>query len=918
MPVKKKHILLIEDNEGDAFLIEEMLNSITGFYFSMYVAAGVIEAVELLKKIKIELIFLDLTLPDADRLEGVLEITEKYPHLPVIVLTGIDDEEIAQEALRLGVQDYLIKGQIKESILEKSIRYALERKAYQIRLEKSERNYRTLIEQMNEGILAFNKQGVINYVNPAMARMLGMPAENILNSIYSNFFFDKRIRFDRADKKKSGETGRYEVVLNPPEKEKLYCIASFEPVYDERNKYKGKFALFTDITKQKINEKIQLRENKFINTLIDTARAFVLVLDNRGRIIRSNKYSHEVTGYSATDMIRKKFWNVFSEEDRTDEIKQIILQIIKKNETAVFDSELISKNKKRKYVSWSISMFHVDEDGSQSVICIGHDITAIIQTQNKLFESQERFKLLVESMSEGFIIENNLGQIVYANNKFQKLLGYDFAELSKKPSLSFVAVKHKNKFEIMRKKKIESRQLEISWVKKNGSELTTIFSPRSMSDFMEIDEGRFAVVTNISELKNTEKYLRTALVGYTRISQELRHFIDTANAPIFSVNINGKVTEWNKMSEKLTGYRKNEVIGSHFIDYVHTESETLTKEAIKKALSGDPVANFEARLNAKEKTKEVILLLNATPRLDATGSINGLWSVGQDITELSRYRASLIQMVTERTSKIKEMLEREKRMTKELTELLDKEKELSQLKSKFVSMVSHEFRTPLAAIRLSSDLLKFYDTKMSDKEKNQKIDKIHKEINRMTRLIEDVLTLGKAEEGRIQINPAPLNLTNTVCNIIKEVSETTSKLSNENRFVFNNYCDNEFVVIDEKILFHIISNLLTNAVKYSSPDTSIHIEVRKENNELIISVKDEGIGISNEDKESILEPFFRGKNVGNRQGIGLGLSVLSVFLKEQKGSIDIKSNPGEGSMFTVRLPAVFTHNTKIIYEGVSI
>lgn len=240
-----------------------------------------------------------------------------------------------------------------------------------------------------------------------------------------------------------------------------------------------------------------------------------------------------------------------------------------------------------------------------------------------------------------------------------------------------------------------------------------------------------------------------------------------------------------------------------------------------------------------------------------------------------------------------------KQVEEGIRKALEKEKELGELKSRFVSMVSHEFRTPLTTILSATELLEYYGHKSTEKEKLDLFKQIRTAIQRTTQLLEDILSINTAEAGNLEFNPASLELEKFCCDLIKELQ---FNLGNKHMIslVSQGQCTN--ACMDEKLLRHIFTNLLSNAVKYSPQGGTIHFEVTCQKEEAIFQVKDEGIGIPLEEQQRLFEPFHRAKNVGNIPGTGLGLSIVKRLVDLQEGNIVVTSKVGVGTTFTVTLP----------------
>jgi PAS domain S-box-containing protein len=233
----------------------------------------------------------------------------------------------------------------------------------------------------------------------------------------------------------------------------------------------------------------------------------------------------------------------------------------------------------------------------------------------------------------------------------------------------------------------------------------------------------------------------------------------------------------------------------------------------------------------------------------------------------------------------------------ELRTALEREKELGQLKSRFVSMASHEFRTPLTTILAASDLLKRYSHKMSEEEKSQRLNKIQDEVKHMTDMLNDVLTFGKADAGKVEFRPAPMNVKTFCEELSAELHASTGA-----RIVFSSAGAHPQVLMDVKLLRHIITNLLTNAVKYSPSGSLITFDLLCENGETRFKITDQGIGIPEEDCKRLFEPFHRAVNVGNISGTGLGLAIVKKSVDLHGGTISVESIVGVGTTFIVAIP----------------
>jgi PAS domain S-box-containing protein len=235
----------------------------------------------------------------------------------------------------------------------------------------------------------------------------------------------------------------------------------------------------------------------------------------------------------------------------------------------------------------------------------------------------------------------------------------------------------------------------------------------------------------------------------------------------------------------------------------------------------------------------------------------------------------------------------------ELLRTLERETELNQLKSNFVSMVSHEFRTPLGIIQSSAELLHEFYQKMPAADRDQQLDSITRNTRRMATLMEEMLVLSRLDAGKLEFQPTTLDLARFCRRLVDEILSAT-----------NRHCCIELSLAshalnahaDERLLSHIFTNRLSNAVKYSESGSTVNFTIEQDAADVVCTIRDHGIGISAEDQENLFKAFHRGSNVGTRPGTGLGLLLVKRCVELHLGTVQLVSQPGEGTTVTVRLP----------------
>ncbi|OKH35879.1 hypothetical protein NIES2119_19265 [[Phormidium ambiguum] IAM M-71] len=272
------------------------------------------------------------------------------------------------------------------------------------------------------------------------------------------------------------------------------------------------------------------------------------------------------------------------------------------------------------------------------------------------------------------------------------------------------------------------------------------------------------------------------------------------------------------------------------------------------------------------------------------GSIRWLWErhfpVKNAQGEVYR-RACVTQDITER------------KQGEEVRRTLAKEREINDLKLRFFSMASHEFRTPLSTILVSAQLLENSSKEWTEEKKLKNLHRIKSAAKLMTQLLTDILTLTRAESGNLEFNPQPLDLEKFCNSVVEEIQVSYNAKQN---IFFVSQCQNKIVYMDEKLLHSIFTNLLSNAIKYSQENSDIHFILRYEGENAVFQIKDRGIGIIPEDKQQLYDFFYRGQNVGDAPGTGLGLVIVKKCVDLHGGNITVESEVQIGTTFTVTIP----------------
>ncbi|MCE7040817.1 PAS domain-containing sensor histidine kinase [Dyadobacter sp. CY312] len=399
----------------------------------------------------------------------------------------------------------------------------------------------------------------------------------------------------------------------------------------------------------------------------------------------------------------------------------------------------------------------------------------------------------------------------------------------------------------------------------------------------------------------------------TRHIEMLDALFKHATEGIVVVNKGGEIVMMNPKARELFGYSDMELVGKKIETLIpqrfskhHVSYRDEYLEAPRARGMGHLMDLFARRYDGSEFPVEVSL----SPFKTSDGEF--VVSFVIDITErkkqenriieanleIQKLNAELEERVNLRTQELAAAVRKVEESQEEVIRALKKERELNNMKSQFVTIASHEFRTPLATILSSASLIGRY-AKTEEEEKRQKhVLRIKSAVTNLTEILNDFLSIGKLEEGRVQSIPVSVELEEFSSGLIEEI-KGLCKEGQQIKFQYTGISD---VWLDKQLLRNVLFNLLSNAIKYSDAGKSIHFNITSDQELVAIEIRDEGIGIPGADQAHIFERFFRAHNAGNAQGTGLGLNIVQNYIDLMGGKVSFTSEVGVGSTFSIVLP----------------
>lgn len=384
----------------------------------------------------------------------------------------------------------------------------------------------------------------------------------------------------------------------------------------------------------------------------------------------------------------------------------------------------------------------------------------------------------------------------------------------------------------------------------------------------------------------------------------LKAIIENAIDGIITIDERGRVETINPSACKLFQYSQEEVIGKNISmlmpqpyrnehdGYIHRYQHTgephiigIGREVIGLRKDG---TTFPFRLGVSE--------VQFSGRKIYTGFIHDISREKEAEEQLKEYAAHLEEEVERRTIWLKDTVTALQEAKEEVSLSLEKEKELGQLKSRFVSMASHEFRTPLSAVQLSASLIEKYAQPFDNENIRKHVSKIKNAVGNLTAILNDFLSLEKLEAGKVE--PSFINF--DLVKLSEEITEEMQLVAKQNQNIIYQHTGTASAVnLDPNLLKNCIINLIANAIKYSGENTFIEFNTEINDRDCIVTIKDNGIGIPDADQKHLFEAFFRAHNTGNIPGTGLGLNIVARYVSLMNGKVDFNSQLNKGTLFTI-------------------
>jgi PAS domain S-box-containing protein len=939
-------ILLIEDNPGDARLLQEMLVEIKNPSFELDWVDRLSAGLEHLKQQSVDAVLLDLSLPDSKGLDTFTKVQAQAPHVPITVLSGLDDTSLAIRAVREGAQDYLIKGEVDGNLLSRAIRYAIERKRTEEALRESLQFSSSLLGNSPHPILVINPDTSIQYANPALEKLTGFSSLGLGGCFppypwwtektpQASAELEKALQsVEKLEKhfiRKNGEQFWVEITLTPVMRdgEVKYYLENWVDITER---------VQIDALRAQAEKEIQRRAAHLeaLNAVIATAAGALALTDfletalehtlqalglDTGTIWHSGQYAirgirqetehaniHEVlaAGIAVNDLVIIEDWQQVAAKDPLSTLVPLIASFDIRASLAIpieFEERRIGglavlSSAPRAWAADEVAM----------IKAIGRQLGVAIERLHLLHAEREQRELaealrdaaasVSSTLEADEVLDRILEQVerVVPGDEFNIMLATDDGKARR----------------VRKRGRGYDRLLEGGYETRTEYIIDEIPNLRKM-----METGEAVIITNTTQDPDWvvfgERGPQLSYIGAP---------IKLGGITVGFLNVNGIRADLfsSDDGQRLQAFADQAAIAienSHMYQRLRRYAGELETRVEKRTAEIQAqYAQLEAILHS---SSDGIVVTDSQGNIVRANPVTNIWLTQTLLPEDAAQLKEAIQDLTTRAAERPETMLELAGLDLELRAApvtgtegeaaaivtihdISYLKALDRMKSRFVTNVSHELRTPITTIKLYAALMQ----KSPQEKWKEYLDTLTQEADRQARLVEDILQISRIETGRLEISPRPTSLNELAETVF--ISQQPLAQERELTLEYQPAEPGPEALVDPDRMTQVLTNLVTNAIQYTLRGGNIVILTAKKRKQdrtwATMMVTDTGMGIAKEELPHIFERFFRGERPRSMQvpGTGLGLSIVKDIVELHGGQVTVESEIDVGTTFTIWLP----------------
>jgi PAS domain S-box-containing protein len=868
LPILK--VLHIEDNPVDAIYVKEILAE-AGARWELQHVRRLADGLRLLSEKAFDGLLLDLDLIDSRGLETVDTVRRVFPSIPIVVLSGFQDETFGFRSLEKGSQDYLVKGQIDGAMLIRSMRYAIERKRTEAALQESEARLKSMFRDAAIGMAVVSLEGEFLQVNPAFCEFAGYAEKELTGKRVRDVLFaeDWEETESRMEKLRAGSPlEHFEKRYKHRAGGAVWSETRAVLVRDGEGKPSYVVTQMVDVTaRKKAEEALRQSEARF-RTLTERSADLVLIVSGRGEIQYKSLNVEHVLGFQPAAG-GENITELVHPEDRAE--LQLLLMEGVQQPGAIRKGEVRLRHRSGAWrVMDAVARNLLGDPSIRGVVLNLRDITERKEAEQALRESEARFRVLVQRAPEAILVHDvDTDRFVDANFNAERLFGCSAEELLRWGPKKFYVPEqpdgrpveesmHDNMARALAGQEVVfERQIHSGDGRDVHCEVRLVRLPSSRQKLLR------ASFIDITARKKDEEAIRESEERYRRL-------FESSLDGIAYTDLSGRILSANPAYVAMLGYTPEETLAMTYQSM--TPGPWRARDA---AIMRDEVL---ARGFCNEYEKEYIrkdgtvfpVAVRAWLMRDARGRPAATWRIIRDISERKRMEEAL---------------------KKGAGELARSNRDLEE----FARIISHDLQEPLRMVTGFLQLLQMQNKEKLDGKSNEYIGFAVDGATRMKALITGLLDYSRAGGRELVLQPAELQglLDTALANLEPRIRKSGAVITHDPMPERN---------VDAGQISQIFQNLLCNALKFTKEPPRIHVGAARRANEWTISVRDNGIGIDPKSQGRLFEVFQKLHDREEYEGTGIGLAICKKIVQRHGGRIWVESAPGRGSTFYFSLP----------------
>jgi PAS domain S-box-containing protein len=641
MNTRPIHILLIEDNPGDIRLVRELIGETSEGQFSLTQAGRLDAGIRCLNEATIDIILLDLSLPDSQGVDTLIRMHAAAHGIPIVLMTGLEDEELGVHLIQAGAQDYLIKGQTSAPLLARALRYAVGRKRLEAELREQTRFLQSVLNSMADGVVMADETGTYRVWNPAAEHILGSsPVKRTVGKWSETFtilhpdkvtpYRSEEIPLARAIRGES-VTGATLFLERRNQPDGLWLDVSARPLRDEMGLVKGGVVVFRDISEtRRIDDALRDSEERY-RSLITNANDIIYRTDDSGRFTFVNPVAMRIMKYTEPELLGRRFIELIHPQHQPAAERFYGRQFIRQQPSTYYEFLALAKDGSEVWIGQNVQVI-LDAGHVIGFQAVARDITERRRAEEALQESEERLRSIVQSTGDAIILMDTCGNVAFWNSGAEKIFGYTAAEIFGQPVTRIIPERFREahlrgvaRVAAAGRLTMQTDMFELTGLRKDGTEFPLEFSLAAWTARSKLFIT--GIIRDISERRQAEAALRES-------EDRFRAIMENSPALIFLKDLEGRYLQANRQFETVSGLAQKDLVGKTDAEIFPAAQAAAFRENDRKVLETDAPMQFEevAVHNDGPHTSVVVKF----PLRNAEGHRYALCGIATDITDKQR------------------------------------------------------------------------------------------------------------------------------------------------------------------------------------------------------------------------------------------------------------------------------------------